>query len=84
LVLSSRPLLLVDLPQVPEVDWLVEKLQGFVDSGVLAGRPHHIWVNPGEPSSTATSHCTSSALHPALLSALQLALRCLQGLTVIV
>jgi hypothetical protein len=28
------------------VDWLVEKIQGFVDSGVLKGRPQHIWVNP--------------------------------------
>jgi hypothetical protein len=33
-------------PQVPDVDWLVEKIQGFVDSGVLKGRPQHIWVNP--------------------------------------
>jgi hypothetical protein len=32
--------------QVPDVDWLVEKIQGFVDSGVLKGRPQHIWVNP--------------------------------------
>jgi 5-methyltetrahydropteroyltriglutamate--homocysteine methyltransferase len=31
---------------VPDVDWLVEKIQGFVDSGVLKGRPQHIWVNP--------------------------------------
>lgn len=28
------------------MDWLVEKIQGFVDSGVLKGRPQHIWVNP--------------------------------------
>uniref|UniRef100_A0A383VYE6 5-methyltetrahydropteroyltriglutamate--homocysteine S-methyltransferase n=1 Tax=Tetradesmus obliquus TaxID=3088 RepID=A0A383VYE6_TETOB len=36
----------VHSPQVPDVDWLVEKIQGFVDSGVLKGRPQHIWVNP--------------------------------------
>jgi hypothetical protein len=33
---------------VPDVDWLVEKVQGFVDSGVLAGAYDRIWVNPGE------------------------------------
>lgn len=37
----------VHSPQVPEVDWLVEKVQGFVDSGVLAGRYDRVWVNPG-------------------------------------
>jgi hypothetical protein len=39
-------LLLLLRAQVPDVDWLVEKIQGFVDSGVLKGRPQHIWVNP--------------------------------------
>lgn len=33
--------------QIPDVDWLVEKIQGFVDSGVLKGRCDNIWVNPG-------------------------------------
>lgn len=33
--------------QIPDVDWLVEKIQGFVDSGVLKGRHDNIWVNPG-------------------------------------
>lgn len=33
--------------QIPDIDWLVEKIQGFVDSGVLKGRFDNIWVNPG-------------------------------------
>jgi 5-methyltetrahydropteroyltriglutamate--homocysteine methyltransferase len=36
----------VHSPQIPDVDWLVEKIQGFVDSGVLKGRFDNIWVNP--------------------------------------
>ncbi|KAF8070897.1 5-methyltetrahydropteroyltriglutamate--homocysteine methyltransferase [Scenedesmus sp. PABB004] len=36
----------VHSPVVPEVGWLVERLSGFLDSGVLAGRPQHLWVNP--------------------------------------
>lgn len=32
--------------QVPEVDWLLEKIQGFVDSGVLRGQYDRVWVNP--------------------------------------
>jgi 5-methyltetrahydropteroyltriglutamate--homocysteine methyltransferase len=31
---------------VPEVDWLLEKIQGFVDSGVLKGQYDRVWVNP--------------------------------------
>lgn len=32
--------------QVPDVDWLLEKIQGFVDSGVLNGQYDRVWVNP--------------------------------------
>lgn len=31
---------------MPEVDWLLEKIQGFVDSGVLRGQYDRVWVNP--------------------------------------
>jgi 5-methyltetrahydropteroyltriglutamate--homocysteine methyltransferase len=31
---------------VPDVDWLLEKIQGFVDSGVLRGQYDRVWVNP--------------------------------------
>lgn len=36
----------VHSPVVPSVDWLVEKIQGFVDTGILAGRWEHLWINP--------------------------------------
>lgn len=28
------------------MDWLLEKIQGFVDSGVLRGQYDRVWVNP--------------------------------------
>jgi 5-methyltetrahydropteroyltriglutamate--homocysteine methyltransferase len=31
---------------VPDVDWLLEKIQGFIDSGVLQGQYDRVWVNP--------------------------------------
>lgn len=32
--------------QVPDVDWLAEKIQSFVDSGLLKGSYDRVWVNP--------------------------------------
>jgi 5-methyltetrahydropteroyltriglutamate--homocysteine methyltransferase len=32
--------------QVPDVDWLVEKIQSFIDSGLLKGAYDRVWVNP--------------------------------------
>jgi len=36
----------VHSPAVPPVDALRSKIKQFVDTGVLAGHPNRLWVNP--------------------------------------
>ena len=47
-------------PQVPDVDWLIEKIQGFVDSGVLKGHYDRVWVNPGKAGCAQTKFLSFS------------------------
>ncbi|GAX84629.1 hypothetical protein CEUSTIGMA_g12050.t1 [Chlamydomonas eustigma] len=36
----------VHSPQVPPVDFVKAKIKSFMDSGILAGQPDRLWVNP--------------------------------------
>eukprot|EP00877_Chromochloris_zofingiensis_P007127 jgi/Chrzof1/2668/Cz11g24160.t1 len=36
----------VHSPVVPTVEFMADKIESFINTGVLKGRPEHIWINP--------------------------------------